>query len=373
MHPTTKFPSNTAAPRGGLAAVGAALVGLLICATTPAQTPPPRSTAHPATSHAEHEAPRPIDIPPWFTEGFLDFPEEMAEAAKAGKRLLVYVGQDGCPYCRELMQTNFSQRAIVEKTRANFVAIALDLWGDRELTWLDGKKTTEKALAKALKVQFTPTLLFIDPASAQIVGRLNGYQPPERFSAALDHVIARGERRQPLAEYLAANVKETARAELNEQPFFLPPPFDLRRKAGSRPLAVLFETRRCAPCDEMHQQGFQRPEVQAQLRRLDVLRFALNDRREVTTPDGRRLAAEAWARELGVGFTPTLVFFDAAGPASAGREVFRLDGYTRPFHLATSLEYVAERAWQRQPEFQRFIRDKADRLRERGQTVELWK
>lgn len=373
MHPTTKFPSNAAPQLGGLAAVGAALAGLLICATVAAQTARPLSTALPATSHAEHEAPRPIDIPPWFTDSFLDFPEEMAEAAKAGKRLLVYIGQDGCPYCRELMQTNFSQRAIVAKTRANFVAIALDLWGDRELTWLDGQKTTEKALAKALKVQFTPTLLFIDPASTQVVGRLNGYQPPERFSAALDHVIARGERRQPLADYLAANVKETARAELNAQPFFLPAPFDLRRQSGGRPLAVLFETRRCAPCDEMHQQGFQRPEVQAQLRRLDVVRFALNDRREVTTPEGQRLTAEAWARALGVGFTPTLVFFDVAGQSSAGREVFRLDGYTRPFHLATSLEYVAERAWQRQPEFQRFIRDKADRLRERGQAVELWK
>lgn len=356
-HPNSPWPALLAA----LLSLGLAAASAL---AQPA--PPPRA----AGSHA---VPQAIDIPPWFTDSFLDFQEEMAEAAKAGKRLLVYIGQDGCPYCRELMQTNFSQRAIVDKTRANFVAIALNLWGDRELTWLDGRKTTEKELAKALKVQFTPTLLFLDPASGQIVGRLNGYQPPERFSAALDHVIARGEQRQPLAEYLAGNVKETARAELNEQSFFLPAPFDLRRGPGSRPLAVLFETRRCAPCDEMHQQGFRRPEVQAQLKRLDVARFALNDRREVTTPDGRRLSAEAWARELGVGFTPTLVFFDAAGPAKAGREVFRLDGYTRPFHLATSLEYVADRAWQRQPEFQRYIRDKADRLRERGQAVELWK
>ncbi len=359
-------------PRSHWLALLAPLMALGLAAAPSVAQPAKTSSAAAAT-----EAPHPIDIPPWFTDSFLDFPEEMAEAAKAGKRLLVYIGQDGCPYCRELMQTNFSQRAIVEKTRANFVAIALNLWGDRELTWLDGKKTSEKALAKALKVQFTPTLLFIDPASAQVVGRLNGYQPPERFSAALDHVIARGEKRQLLAEYLAdhlaANVKETARAELNEQAFFLPAPFDLRRKPGGRPLAVLFERRRCAPCDEMHQQGFQRPEVQAQLRRLDVARFALHDRRELTTPDGRRLSAEAWARELGVGFTPTLVFFDAAGPVRAGREVFRLDGYTRPFHLATALEYVAERAWQRQPEFQRYIRDKADHLRERGQVVELWK
>ena len=39
-----------------------------------------------------------------------------------GRRLLVYFGQDGCPYCKKLMVTNFSQRSIVEKTRRNFVA-----------------------------------------------------------------------------------------------------------------------------------------------------------------------------------------------------------------------------------------------------------
>ncbi len=338
-------------------------------APTPGQAP---------SKVAAAEAPHPIDIPPWFSDSFLDFKEEMADAARAGKRVLVYIGQDGCPYCRELMQTNFSQRAIVEKTRAHFVAIALNLWGDREVTWVDGRRYSEKTLARELKVQFTPTLLFLDPASGQVVGRLNGYQPPERFSAALDHVIARGERRQPLADYLAANVKETASPRLNEQPFFLRPPtggqaHDLRRAPGSRPLAVLFETRRCAPCDEMHQQGFPRPEVQAQLRRVDIVRFALNDRSTLITPEGRQLSAEAWARQLQVGFTPTLVFFDAAGPAVAGREVFRVDGYTRAFHLASAFDYVASGSWRREPEFQRYLRDKADRLREQGQRVELWK
>ena len=88
-----------------------------------------------------------VDIPPWFRETFLDFREDVREAAKDGKRLMVYFGQDGCPYCRELMRVNFSQKEIADKTRRHFSAVAINLWGDREATWTDGRVMSEKALA----------------------------------------------------------------------------------------------------------------------------------------------------------------------------------------------------------------------------------
>ena len=324
-------------------------------------------TVAPAPALAQDASPHAIDIPRWFSEGFLDFREEAAAADREGKRLLVYFGQDGCPYCRELMQNNFSQRAIVDKTRRNFVAIALNIWGDREVTWIDGRTMSEKDFARMLKVQFTPTLLFLD-GKGKTVARLNGYLPPRRFEAALDYVAGRLEDKQSLGDYLAAHVKDEVNAKLAEEPFLMQPPFDLRRKAGAKPLAVLFETRHCQPCDEMHAEGFKRPEVQAQLKRFDIARFALSDPREVVTPDGRKLAAQAWARELGVGYTPTVVFFDVAN-----REVFRIEGYQRPFHLTGSFEYVASGAYRTEPEFQRYLRAKSERMRAAGQPVDLWR
>lgn len=317
---------------------------------------------------AQDASPHAIDIPRWFSEGFLDMREEAAAAGREGKRLLVYFGQDGCPYCRELMQNNFSQREIEAKTRRNFVAVALNIWGDREVTWTDGRTMSEKDFARMLKVQFTPTILFLD-AQGSVVGRLNGYLPPRRFSAALDYVAAKKEQGpQTLGDYLAANVKDEANAKLADEPFLMAPPFDLRRKAGGRPLAVLFETRHCQPCDEMHAEGFKRAEVKAQLERFDVARFALSDPRAVVTPDGRKTTADAWARALGVGYTPTIVFFDRAN-----REVFRVEGYQRPFHLAGSFDYVASGGYRSEPEFQRWLRAKAERLRAAGQPVDLWR
>ena len=109
-------------------------------------------------------------------------------------------------------------------------------------------------------------------------------------------------------------------------------------------------------------------EVKALIGRFGIVRFALGDATALTTPDGRRTTAMAWARELQVGFTPAMVFFDAGN-----REVFRFDGYVRPFHVAGSLDYVASGAYRTQPEFQRFLQDKAERARARGQTVDLWR
>ena len=146
--------------------------------------------------------PHAIDIPPWFKTSFLDIREDVSEAARDGRRLMLYFGQDGCPYCRELMRVNFSQKDLVDKTRKSFDAVALNLWGDREVTWIDGRRYSEKAFAALLKVQFTPTLVFFDE-KGNVALRINGYYPPHKLAAALDYVAGRHETRGPFAPFLA--------------------------------------------------------------------------------------------------------------------------------------------------------------------------
>jgi thioredoxin-related protein len=226
---------------------------------------------------------------------------------------------------------------------------------------------TEKELARALKVQFTPTLFFFDE-NGKVVARLNGYYPPQRFEPVLDYVVGHLERRQALGDYLKQRVREPASPVLHDEPFFLGPPYDLRRKAGAKPLAVLFETPHCSPCDELHREGLHRAEVRALVDGFDVARFSLAASTRLTSPAGRATTVQAWARELGVTYTPTIVFFDRSGV-----EVFRIDAYLRPFHLAASFDYVAGGGYRNEPSFQRYLQARAERLRARGETVDLWR
>jgi len=320
-----------------------------------------------APARAQDAAPQAIEIPQWFSQSFLDLREDVHDAAQQHKRVMLYFGQDGCPYCAALMQTTFSQPRIVAKARKHLVAIALNIWGDREVTWFDGQARREKDFAAFLKVQFTPTLLFLDERG-RVVARLNGYYPPHRFEAVLDWVDGHMENKVALGEYLERHMRDPASATLHDEPFFIKPPIDLRRGKGAKPLAVVFETPYCSGCDELHREGFTRPEVKAQLAKFDVARLSLLDHREIVTPSNQKISAAEFARRLNVVYTPSIVFFDRAG-----REVFRIESYLRPFHLAGSFEYVSSGAYRTQPSFQRFLQAKAERMRRRGKAVELWK
>ena len=312
--------------------------------------------------------PHAIEPPSWFRETFLDIREDVRDAAKEGRRLLVYFGQDGCPYCRELMHVSFGDKTLADKTQRHFSAVAVNVWGDREVTWIDGRTMSEKAFAALLKVQFTPTLLFFDEKGG-VALRINGYYPPHRLHAALDYVTGKYESRITFAEFLKNHAHEPASGKLHDQPFFLKPPLDLdrSRRPGTRPLAVLFEQKQCAACDELHQRGIANRDARALIGKFDVARLELFGSERLVTPQGKTLTAEQWGREMKIAYTPTLVFFDGKGV-----ETFRVEAYLRPFHLASSLDYVASGAYRNEPSFQRYIQVRAERIRAGGGRVDLW-
>ena len=314
--------------------------------------------AQAAEGDAYTPSPHAIDIPKWFTESFLDFREDVREAAGEGKRLLVYFGQDGCPYCKALMKVNFGDPEIVTATRRRFVAVALNLWGDREVTWLDGRRMPEKELARLLGVQYTPTLLFLDE-EGRVVLRMNGYQPPARFKVALQYAGRAAAQGPSFTEQLAGPAPRAAEKGGR---------IDLARMhASGKPLIALFVGPGCAECDELRREGLRRPEIKALLKRFDVAMLDLAGTRDVITPGGATVNEREWASSLRLSYTPALVFFEG------GKEVFRVDGFVRPFHLATALEYVASGAYRAEPSFQRYLQKRADAIRASGGAVELWK
>jgi thioredoxin-related protein len=303
--------------------------------------------------------------PAWFAHSFLDIREDVSDAAAAGKRVLLYFYQDGCPYCKKLLDTNFSLQDTEVKTRKHFEVVAINMWGDREVTDFAGAQTTEKEFARSLRVMFTPTLLFLDEQGTVIL-RLNGYYPPHKFNAALDYGVVGTGSNPGFREYLAGVAPAPARGVLHRDPRYLPATAPLNARSGGRPLLVLFEQKDCAPCDELHLDILKRAESREQLARFDVVLLDMWSSDAVTRPDGSTGSAAQWAQELGVQYAPSLVFFDAAGA-----EVFRTEAYLKAFHIQSSMDYVASQAYLEQPSFQRFISARAAALEARGIHVDL--
>jgi thioredoxin-related protein len=320
-----------------------------------------------ARAQGAEPSPYAIEIPKWFTESLLDFRDEVRDAAREGKRVMVYFGQDGCPYCKALMTVDFGDPGIVAKTRRRFVAIALNIWGDRETTWVDGRAMPEKELAKALGVQYTPTLLFLDERG-RVALRLNGYHPPTSFRIALDYASL-ADPKESFTDYLARRTHGEGAKAAGASPVAPEGEVDLPRLlAAGRPVLVLYGYDGCKDCEELAREGFMRPEVRDLLARFSVVRLDLMGSRKVVTPAGEATTERRWARTLAVAYAPTMVFLDGSG-----REVFRSEGYLRPFHLAGTLDYVASGAWKEEPSFQRYLQRRAERTRASGGSVELWK
>jgi|TARA_B100002052_G_scaffold296511_1_gene325125 thioredoxin-related protein len=147
-----------------------------------------------------------VYVQPWFYESFLNLREDISDSSKEGKQLVILWEQRGCPYCREMHHVNLRRPEIVNYIRKNFNVIQMNLWGDREVTDVDGEVTTEKKLARKYRVQFTPTLQYFPPsldANSQVPGhdievwRLLGYWKPFHFMNSFVYVKDKGYETEP--------------------------------------------------------------------------------------------------------------------------------------------------------------------------------
>ncbi len=306
--------------------------------------------------------------PSWFKESFLDFEEDIGEAAANGKRVMLYFWQPGCPYCNRLIEHNFAQKDIVDTTRKHFDVIAINMWGDREVITVGGKEYTEKTLAEALRVLYTPTLIFFSE-DRKVALRLNGYYPPQNFRIALGYVAGKKEKELSYHDYFASQHPIPASGRLNTEPFFRGPPYTLVRKADSatRPLAVFFEQSQCRNCDTLHQKILKDPPTRKLAEQFESVQLDMWSDTPVVTPANEPTTAREWAKALNVNYAPSVVFFDASG-----KEVMRTDAFLKTFHFQSVLDYVLTEAYRTEPSFQRFISARADRLREQGIDVDIW-
>jgi thioredoxin-related protein len=148
--------------------------------------------------------------------------------------------------------------------------------------------------------------------------------------------------------------------------------------AAGKSLAVIFEQRGCPYCKEMHVTNLSDPEIAGYIQKhFLTIQLNLHGARKVTDFDGKELEERALARRWGVNFTPTIFYFVPPADAFAGKDggaaaAWKLVGYWKPFHFHSTFVYVHERAYKQPGGFQRWLSERADKLRAEGKDVRLW-
>ena len=108
---------------------------------------------------------------------------------------------DACPFCERMKTTILNQSEVQDAFRADFLLYPIDVNGDTEMTDFQGKPTTEKDFAFALRVRATPTLLFFD-LDGKLVTRHTGPTKDKAELLLLGKYVAEGAYvTQPFVKY----------------------------------------------------------------------------------------------------------------------------------------------------------------------------
>ena len=137
-----------------------------------------------------------LHVQPWFMNTFMEMREDIAEANDAGKNLVVFFEQRGCPYCREMHEVNLARPEIADYVKENFAAVRINIWGSKTVTDFDGEELEERELARKWGVSFTPTLVYFgtgEPEEGKSgrdleVARMPGYFKPFHFVSMFEYV-----------------------------------------------------------------------------------------------------------------------------------------------------------------------------------------
>ena len=302
-----------------VAGVVIAVLTLFVAGPAAAQLPPGRLTGGIVYS-----------LPQWFKPSFLDFREDIVEARKQDKQVMLFIHLDECPYCARMLSENFVSGDNYEFMRKHFDVVGVNVRGNLEVTWVDGTTYTERALARHLGTFGTPTIVFLD-ADARKVLQLSGYRDPRSLRQALEYVQSKRYRSQPFTAYVAARGKPAVYA-LRDHPQFSNVTYF---KGYKKPLAIVFEDRECAACARFHEKTLNHPDVMAELKEFLVVRLDAESSRPIVDLKGNATTPAQWVNALNLSYRPAVVLFNE------GREIFRMDSLLYHFHFKEALRYVS--------------------------------
>lgn len=308
------------------------------------------------TGASEHEAPS------WFKQSFLDISEDVDDATAKHKHLMLFVDLDGCPYCTKMLKESFGAKnttsAFIKK---HFDVINLNVKGSRELTW-KGKSMSEKEFAIDLRIQYSPTILFLDK-DKNVVLKLNGYRTPESFKTILEYIDGKHYKTKTLSEYLEIVKNKSLKSETKNK---TTKKMEDLSKIGS-PLAIIFEEKKAKSSKEFNQVLLKNKDVQKELSKFTVVRFDANSNEEFIGVDGVKTTPKGFLKSINLDYRPGVLLYNDK------KLISTMDALLYSFHFKELLRYVSEKEYKYFNTYLDYLAVRQKELTEAGVDIDLSK
>lgn len=143
-----------------------------------------------SASNTDH----PVDNINWLT-----LTEAQKKSAIDGKPLFIFVEAEWCGICKRMMNSVFPHPTVTEILTDNFHPVLIDL-DSGEPVLFNEEVLTERNFARNMKVQQTPTTIFIDK-NGDVLGSQPGFMDTEELKKLLQYVLSEQFGVVPLSEF----------------------------------------------------------------------------------------------------------------------------------------------------------------------------
>ena len=153
------------------------------------------------------------------------------------------------------------------------------------------------------------------------------------------------------ASLQAGDFKDSKNSHVEYPDWFSNDPFnelnqklDEARKTGKHGLMVVYGTEGCSYCSKFAEKNMTDPQTVTMIKKnFNAIGLEIFDDASLVSPRGIETTVKDYAKQQGVMFSPTILFYD-----NQGRRIFRITGYQDIKRFRKSLEYVVGKHYQSQ-------------------------
>lgn len=110
----------------------------------------------------------------------------LKSAKESGKKVLIDVYAEWCPYCEKMHTEVYTETGIIEAVNEHFYLVKINIESENEVNFL-GNRMTESEFAKMLNSSSLPTTFFMN-SSGELLGMQPGLLPADVFEDLLTFV-----------------------------------------------------------------------------------------------------------------------------------------------------------------------------------------
>lgn len=119
---------------------------------------------------------------------WLDIETAQKLSKSDGSPVFLFFEAEWCGTCKRMLRSVFPQPEVHRLLSENYHTVSIDLDSRKEILF-NGRKLTERDLARELEIQATPTLLFLNTTGEEL-GRFRGYMDSDDLEKLLVYITS---------------------------------------------------------------------------------------------------------------------------------------------------------------------------------------